>query len=245
MATNYPLLLLLNCDSKTAIRRISKLIANDPLVHIYCDSLPAGPSWRVIYKGISFGFQVGSVPAHVAEYDAIFCSLDPSVSITGFSVGLDANVNGGERTAPIAASLLGLGAYLCKAVSPVAVAWNPGAIITDPAFFAEAVHDYVDGGVFPALAVIGFAFSSDDEVVRTSGLSWFSGQELELRGKDLGRADLARRAVRLIHDIAVNGPIAAEQIVPDLTSGQRLILTPSEDKSSVVGQIATESDAIR
>jgi hypothetical protein len=245
MVTNYPLLLLLNRDFESAVAEVSKLIADDQFVHIYNDSSPTGPIWRVIYKTITFGFQIGAVPAEIAGYERIFCTSKPDAAIATLSIGLDANVAGGERAAPIAATLLELGAHLCKYICPAAVAWKPGSIVTDPGYFCDAVWDYAGGGVFPALAVIGFVFSSDGELVRTSGLSWFSGQELELKGEGLDRADLARRAVRLIHDVAVNGPIAKEETISDISSDLRVILLPSEDGSIVIGHICSELDTIR
>jgi hypothetical protein len=224
MASNRPLLLLLDYDVETAVAQVSKCVADDPLIHIYDDSPANGPSWRVIYKTLTFGLEVVNAPIEVAAYDRVFCLDGPSSANSMLSIGLDANLSGGEKTAPIAAALLEIGAYLCQYLTPAMIAWVPGKIVTDPAYFSEAVTDYVNGGAFPALAVVRFVFSPDDAAVRTEGLVWFSGQELELIGNGLTKADLARRAVRLIHDIAVNGPISGAEIVPDVTADASLVL---------------------
>lgn len=245
MASDRPLLLLLNCDAEAAVRQVAQCIANDPLIHIYNDSPANGPIWRVIYKGMTFGLEVGKESAEVAGYERVFCLAEPSSANSMLSIGLDANLAGGEKTAPIAAALLEIGGYLVQHLAPSMIAWTPGKIATDPAYFSEAVTDYVNGGAFPALAVVHFAFSDANDAVRTTGLTWFSGQELELKGDGLSKADLARRAVRLIHDIAVNGPISGEEVVPDVATDRRLVLSPSEDGTLVVGQICSDMDLVR
>lgn len=224
MTPNRPLLLLLNCDVATAMRQVSECIADDLLIHIYSDSPANGPIWRVIYKAVTFGFEVGKVTTDICEYERVFCLGEPSSAASMLSIGLDANLAGGEKTAPIAAALLEIGAYLVRYLTPSVIAWSPGKIATDPTYFSDVVTDYVNGGAFPALAVVRFVFSPDDAAVRTEGLVWFSGQELELTGNGLTKADLARRAVRLIHDIAVNGPISGAEVVPDVTTDGSLVL---------------------
>jgi hypothetical protein len=147
----------------------------------------------VLYKAMTFGLEVGNLPADVSDYEQVFCLTEPSCATSMLSIGLDSNLAGGEKTAPIAAALLEFGAYLVQQLAPSIIAWTPGKIATDATYFSDAVTDYVNGGAFPALAVVRFIFSPDDGVVRSEGLAWFSGQELELRGNGLTKALLAER----------------------------------------------------
>jgi hypothetical protein len=242
---NKPLQLLLNCDVETAVQQVSKFVADNQFVHIYSDSTVHGPSWRVIYKGITFGCEVTTVSADISDFERIFCSAEPSSAKSALSIDLDDILVNGARISPISAALLEIGAYFCQYLKPVTVAWAPGRISTDPAYFSEAVWDYVNGGVFPALAVIEFQFSSHDDTIRTRGLDWFSGQELELKGSGLTKADLARRAVRLIHDIVINGPISKSETVPDVEPDNRLTLTLALDGALVIGEIFSDPGLAR
>jgi hypothetical protein len=245
MASNQPLLLLLEHDADRAVQQVSKFIAHDDLVHIYDDSSATGPVWRVIYKALTFRLEVTQIPNDVAGYDRVFCSVEPASSMSMLAFDLDANLARGQKTAPIAAALLEIGAYFSARLGPSVIAWRPAKIASDPVYFREAVSDYVNGGAFPALAVIGFDFSCDDRVLRTTGLDWFSGQELELTGNGLSKADLARRAVRLIHDIAVNGPMGGGDLVPDIASDGHITLSLSEDGAVVVGEICSDMDLVK
>jgi hypothetical protein len=94
------------------------------------------------------------------------------------------------------------------------------------------------------LAAVDFDYQSDESVLHSAGLSWFSGQEIALQGGGLRGLELARRAVRLIHDIAVNGPVVAHQYVADLDDDFNIELSPpTNDDGVLMCQVRSKSDA--
>jgi hypothetical protein len=165
----------------------------------------------------------------------------PSES-TVLSIDIGPNLNGGQRSPPIASALLAFGAKLANALGSIAVKWNPGKLVSDPAFFVECVESYIKGGAFPVLVSVDFDFSDGDSRLQSTGLEWFSGQEIDLSGGEFRGQELVRRAVRLVHDIATNGPVFEHQFVPDIDPAYRLELSPQPDDVTLLCRIAAKSD---
>lgn len=158
------------------------------------------------------------------------------------SIDIGDHLKGGQRSPPIAQALLALGAKLAGGLSSKSVKWNPGKLISDTEFFIECVDAYADGGAFPVLVTVDFDFSQDDDQLQSTGLAWFSGQEIILSGNDLRGQDLVRRAVRLVHDIATNGPVFQCQMVPDLDQENRIELVPQTDDSALLCRITSGTE---
>jgi len=155
-----------------------------------------------------------------------------------------AHLAGGERVAPIAQAFLAFGAKLAGDLSADAVVWNPARLVSEPGFFVETVNDYVGGGAFPVLATVDFEYHENEYRLQSQGLAWFSGQEIALAGAGAQGQELARRAVRLIHDIAVNGPIIMHQYVADLDTDLQIELAPTGEANSILNcHIRSKSDA--
>lgn len=177
------------------------------------------------------GFEIGwsEGPAEISGFRTVFTQAHLPSQCTILSVALGANLNGGQRSPPIASALLAFGAKLAGDLHSVAVKWNPGKLLSDPVFFIECVEGYVGGGAFPVLVTVDFDFQDEESRLQSTGLEWFSGQEITLSGGQLRGQDLVRRAVRLVHDIATNGPVFQQQYVPDLDPENRLELIPPTD----------------
>jgi hypothetical protein len=177
-------------------------------------------------------------------YRAIFFDPQLSKMQTILSLSLGAHLAGGERIAPIAQAFLACGAKLAAFLSADAVVWNPARLVSEPGFFVETVNDYVAGGAFPVLAAVDFEYQDNEYRLQSQGLAWFSGQEIALAGAGAHGQDLARRAVRLIHDIAVNGPVMTHQYVDDLDDDLQIELIPAGDANAVLNcHIHSKSDA--
>jgi hypothetical protein len=245
MKSNDPLVLL-TMDGVDAVRdRLSIFVQNDRAVNNYDNSVSGGQNWRVVFKGITFLVAVTSKPSEISSFERVFCKSSLAIAQASVVIGFDENVAGGERIAPITATLLEFGAYLSGPLGADTVAWMPAQIMSDSEYFAEAVSDYLNGGVFPCLALVRFSFSGGDESVRTSGLNWFCGQELELKCSGIDRPSIMRRMVRIVHDMAVNGPINSDETVPDLDGEGKLQLSPTPDGTVVVGEIRSDLDVVR
>jgi hypothetical protein len=244
MELNHPILLLLALSTERAIERLASVVAADDLVHSYHESIDTGSDRRLLYKGVDFSVRVVAGQGDIGSFKHIFCNSDLNKTLSAVAIGLDGNVSGGERIAPVASCLLEFGAYLAGHMAAHAVAWAPASIVSDIGYFSTAVTDYVGGGVFPSLSVVDFVFSDDSRCLETQGLSWFSGQELELHGEGLTQAEIMRRAVRIVHDIATNGPVETAQTIPDLDPQHLLSLNPDADRSLVIGTIQSNLDVV-
>lgn len=192
----------------------------------------------------SIGFDVvwsEECPVLSGYRSVFFGTLAPGRS-TLLSINLSEDLAGGERVAPIAKALLVFGANMARQLSAQAVMWTPAKIISDPMFFAENVENYAKGEVFPVLVTVDFDYEDDERKLRSSGLAWFSGQEIELGGGGLQGQDLVRRAVRLVHDIGTNGPVVLHQLVPDIDMDKLIELTPTAESDVLRCEICSKTD---
>jgi hypothetical protein len=238
---NFPVLLLssLSVDDfassvETAILAIGSLVP-------YHDAEHLNGSWHLLYNGLDCFFEMAAVPVDLQDYQHIFCT--PSASMqSALAIGLGSNLDGGWNIAPIVSEFLALVALLSKQVGAERVAWRPSALLSDPEYFRNAVDGYRDGGVFPVLCTV--ALNLKHGVVTSKGLSWFAAQEIELQGMDLPESELLRRAVRSVHDIAVNGPVLADQTLPDLDADRRAELQLDHAASLVKINIRSAMDAV-
>ena len=205
---------------------------------------------KIIQDG-SLGYEIdwSETLPNFSGYRSVFFEPQLSVMRTILSVSLSEHLEGGARVAPVAQALLAFGARLATTLSADAVVWNPGKLLSQPAFFVDSVESYVNGGVFPVLVAVDFEYSDDECRLRSTGLSWFSGQEIELSGANLRGQDLTRRGVRLVHDIAVNGPVMAPQKVPDIDDTLQIDLIPLMGPSNllqcdVLSKLDTKAEAL-
>ncbi len=193
---------------------------------------------------LGYGFEWSENVPDFSGYRSIFFDPQFSKIQTILSLSLGAHLAGGERVAPIAQAFLAFGAKLAGDLSADAVVWNPARLVSEPGFFVETVNDYVGGGAFPVLATVDFEYHENEYRLQSQGLAWFSGQEIALAGAGAHGQELAQRAVRLIHDIAVNGPIITHQYVADLDTDQQIELAPTAEANSNLNcLIRSKSDA--
>lgn len=116
----------------------------------------------------------------------------------------------------------------------VAVAWLPARTLVSPRLFADAVKPWLAGGAFPAIALAGLV--RDEGQVRSTGLTFFVGQDFALSGRDGAPAGEAegRAALRLVDWIVAHGPVR-EACQVDLAGGGSLWLEP-QDSCTILGQ---------
>lgn len=202
-----------------------------------------GP-WRVLFDCIGFSIQLKASAEIATPARKIFTGYDAAQSKSVLTVAFDRIAVGGERVAPVAACLLKLCAFLASELDAKAVFWRPSSILSDRGYFCGAVSDYSNGGAFPALATVDFIFNAGKSSLRTIGLSWFSGQELDLRASQFSQGELVRRAVRIVHDIAVNGAVAEKLELADIESSNILRLEPVDGGTLLVGEISSNLNAV-
>lgn len=138
------------------------------------------------------------------------------------------HLTGGGAMVPVLRSLAQLAATLSALPGLKAIGWVPADNHCDPAFFADHVKRWVDGGVFPGLALVSLVANPDGGMT-SKGLAQFSGQELRIepeQGDDT--AELAKLALRLIDLLVRQGRLTSEEVLtaPD---GRPLRLQPSDN----------------
>lgn len=178
----------------------------------------------------------------LSGYRAVFVESPLGKKVTTLSIDFGPHLQGGPRVAPLVKALLGFAAELAEKLEANAVVWTPGKLISDASFFVENVKGYIAGGVFPVLVTVDFDYFSNELELHSTGLSWFAGQEMVLAGCDLRGQQLVRRAVRLVHDIAINGPVVMTQLVSDLDDDKLIELMVGEPEEALRCQIRSRVD---
>ena len=129
---------------------------------------------------------------------------------------------------PVVRSLAWLAARLADLPGARAVAWHPARNWCEAAHFRDSVLRWIEGGVFPGLAVASLA-PVPDGGMQSQGLALFTGQELRLEPELAeDRAAGAKTALRLMHWLVEHGRLDAPERLPG-PDGQTLRLEPSEN----------------
>jgi hypothetical protein len=216
LSVTAPLLLLFDEGLEQVRRRFAALVENSP-EYAMEEQIRSSGNFAILNKP-PVGFEVGWAHGAVSlsGYRAVFADPPLGKSVTSLSIDFGPHLRAGGRSAPLARELLAVGADLAEKLAANLVVWNPGKLVSKEALFVESVQSYLNGGVFPVLVTVDFDYSSDESELRSTGLMWFSGQEIALAGCGLRGQQLVRRAVRLVHDIATNGAVVMAQKVSDL-----------------------------
>lgn len=242
LSTEEPLVLLFDQPLADLRQQLQLLVDSSSDLAIEMSADQSFLSAKVQQGSVGFDVIWSEAQPVLTGYRSVFFgTLVPEKSVL-LSVNLNQDLAGGERVAPIAKALLAFGARIARQLSAKAVMWTPAKIISDPAFFAENVENYAKGEIFPVLVTVDFDYEDEERSLRSSGLAWFSGQEIQLSGGGLQGQDLVRRAVRLVHDIGTNGAVASHQRVPDLDADKLIELTPQPESNVLLCEIFSKTD---
>ena len=139
-----------------------------------------------------------------------------------------AHLAGAAAMLPVVRGCVALAAALATHTGAAAVVWIPARTAMATAYFSGVVEDWVSGGAFPALGLV--AVEPEGAGVTTEGLAFFTGQELEVSGRDTTQA--ARIAVRMVHTLVCQAPLVTpvELVGPD---GEPLLAEPIGDGTRV------------
>lgn len=106
--------------------------------------------------------------------------------------------------------------------------WSPAGLWSDGWAFRAAVAEMMASGMPPVLHLVAFNPSGSNGALRSQGLAFFAGQEIEVRnGGGLAVREVLRRMARLAIDVMVNGAILAPRNFPGLVSGERVQILPT------------------
>jgi hypothetical protein len=138
----------------------------------------------------------------------------------------------GRGLLPVVRVLAGLGAVLAGLPGVQAVCWNPAGSWMAPDYFRKVVFDWLGGGAFPALGLTTLKAESNGAMI-SQGLELLIGQELRFEpDHELRPAQIARIAVRMIHELIERGPLVetGEFAGPD---GEPLLAVPVREGSQL------------
>ena len=139
---------------------------------------------------------------------------------------------GGESMVPVVRGLVALGAALSDLPGVKAIAWTPARSVMSRAHFAASVEDWLTGGPFPALGLIAWTTPAAG-VLRSEGLAYFIGQELELApNSEQNQADRMKLAIRAVHALVTGGSLTAPTRLA-MPGGEPLLAEPSPDGRTV------------
>jgi hypothetical protein len=167
---------------------------------------------------------VYGLPRDIGEYEFEAISLAPG-----------AHIAAGGALMPVVRILIGLAANLALELPITAVCWDPAGSWMEPKYFGRIVVNWLSGGAFPALGLTCLR-SRPDGVVESTGLAFFTGQEL-LVPERLGetKADTVKLAGRIVDHLVRYGPLDRADAFAG-PAGERLVIEPSSDGLHVVAQ---------
>jgi hypothetical protein len=182
----------------------------------------------LLYHGVSIAITILKPDFSASQFRGIFTHFNASQSLLAITLSLGEHVGSAQYVPSVVRTLLSVGAEVAAFDGVSAILWKPAALVSDPGYFIECSKSYANGGAFPVLSTVSFTFDDKAGKLSTSGLDWFAGQELVLidSRRILSETELMKRAVRLVHDIAVNGPIVFEQNISDIEPCNRISLKP-------------------
>jgi hypothetical protein len=145
----------------------------------------------------------------------------------------------GAASLPIVRTQLALAIDLIDGLPGLlAMLWTPAAVAIDPPAFDLFVREWLQGGAFPSFALVKLEVCKVGEPqtrgLQTLGLSFFTGQEIEM-APSLSRNRMAgiRLALRVIDELIVLGKIESP-VELGIDRRRVLRLTPSEDGTLVL-----------
>jgi hypothetical protein len=144
------------------------------------------------------------------------------------SLAPGAHIAAGGAMMPVVRILIGLAANLALQLPIVAVCWNPAQSWMEPRYFGRVAVTWLSGGAFPALGLTGVR-RRPDGVLESTGLAFFTGQEVCVRERD-GEpgSETIKLAARIVDHLVRYGPLDRPDMLPG-PGGEALMLAPSPD----------------
>ena len=192
----------------------------------------SGQIFEIGYCGVTFVISISQENGNLAGFKEIFCNFDPLQIHSGVNIALGAHVAGGERVPAIIRTFLDVAVKLGESCEAVAAVWRPATVVSGFDYFEQAVEGYLAGGAFPVLAMVNFRGGAE-RLITTNGLATLSGQELQIECGAMEEADMMHRAIRVAHDLAVNGPVSAHLSLDGLEVGEKMELEPVSGASLI------------
>jgi hypothetical protein len=169
---------------------------------------------------------VYGLPRNIDDYEFEAISLAPG-----------AHIAAGGSLMPVVRILIGVAANLALELPVTAVCWDPAGSWMEPKYFGRIVVNWLSGGAFPALGLTCLR-SRPDGVVESTGLAFFTGQEL-LVPERLGetKAETVKLAGRIVDHLVRYGPLEHADTFSGI-GGEQLVIERSPDGRHVLAKRA-------
>jgi hypothetical protein len=234
---------LFSADRFADLREMWQSVDFDRLGITFDDgSNPASVSGSMLFSGVAFTYALQSCPAPAATHP-IFCNADLSDIQSAVHIDLGPAVASGRIVPAIVQAMLELGDVLSRNLGIKAVFWSPADVVSGYDYYADAVAQYAEGAVFPALLCVSFDMSTIG-IMQTTGLAWLCDQELTFTHPKLPAHEAMRYVVRLVHDLATQGAYDHALELPGLYVDEVVVVTPSPDQGTVNASLVTGNEAI-
>ena len=201
---------------------------------------PGGGNWlELVVNGMTFDL-TGLAPGDPSPLPAgrlapALMRMDDALEVEAITLQPGPHLAGGAGMVPVIRCLALLTAQLADLPALRAVAWHPAGQWALPQHFRSSVLGWIDGGVFPGLALASL-IPLEDGGLQSRGLALFTGQELRLQPDMAGDpAEQVKLALRLMHWLVDRGGVTQDEALTG-PNGERLIVRPGADGMAIVGQ---------
>lgn len=199
---------------------------------------PAEQGWMELLRdGLTFdlnGLSDGAPIDTPGVDQALGVSLDALGGARALVLSPGPHLAGAGRLLPVIRVGVELVLDLARIGSPLAIGWIPARNAIAPSWFQKAAGPWLDGGPFPAMALVSFRHDADGAIGST-GLKFLIGQEFQLSGNGSGgREYLMKVAVRLVDWLVAHGPVSAPSEA--VLAGTGAVFLEAADSTRIVAR---------
>lgn len=158
---------------------------------------------------------------------------DPGSELEAIGLFPGPHLADGANSLPVVRTMLRLAMELTTLGKEVrAFYWSPARALVGAEFFSRTVGEWLDGGAFPALGLVGYVFTPE-AALRSDGLAFFADREIEIvpvLARD--RIAATRLAIRIVHLLVGSDP--PERLLPFVFEDRELQLRADDARGIIV-----------
>lgn len=199
---------------------------------------PAEEGWaEVVRDGLTFDLRglAGGTPLPMPDIGLI-SGVDLGEGLASLQICPGPHLAGAQRLLPVIRVAAALAISLSRIGQPRAICWLPARNAVAPELFIRAVKPWLEGGPFPAMAMVSLHRKTAGEIA-SEGLKFLIGQEFSLVDETAkGPAHLARVAVRLVDWLVAHGPVMKS--TEAVLAGTGAVFLETQSGTSIVARCA-------